>query len=195
MKRIDEPTRQSWMSRPQSRPAPPRSSRPRRPSGRLLRATADTSSIVSRSASAIGFVERGSPRGRALYAALKRSPLWTRGGVPGSATVGDYPRAWTHTVSRVVGLTHYHDRLHWSWLTALAAKVAHRMGDVAEAERIFDRLADMVEEDGTVGEIYRERGGRLRPFRSFGYQSADDFTWGAGMIRHALDATRAPAGR
>lgn len=74
----------------------------------------------------LGYVDADSDEGRALYAKLKASPMWTRGGVPGSATVGDYPKAWLHLPAKLSGLSHYHDEMHWSSLTALSAKVAHQ---------------------------------------------------------------------
>jgi glycogen debranching enzyme len=134
----------------------------------------------------LGFVRND--EARALYARLKHSELWSRGGLPGSNTVGDYPRGWAHWPARLAGLTHYHDRLHWSWLTGLSGKIAHAMGDEPEARRIFDGLAAMAERDGTIAEIYRERHGALVPFRSLLYRSEAPFSWGAGMILDALGA-------
>jgi glycogen debranching enzyme len=135
-------------------------------------------------------IDLGFARSDALYAALKQSALWTRGGLPGSNTVPDYPAGWAHWPARLAGLTHYHDRMHWSWLMGLSGKVAHAMNDGAEARRIFEGLATMAERDGTIAEIYREKDGALVPFRSLLYRSEAPFSWGAGMI---LDALRAAA--
>lgn len=137
----------------------------------------------------LGFVDARSERGRSLYDAMKRSPLWTRGGVPGSNTFGDYPKSWLHLPARLAGLRHYHDRMHWSWLTALSAKVAHQVGDGAESARIVGALAALAERDGTIAEIYQEKKQGLRPFRSLTYRSEAPFSWGAGMVLDALKAT------
>jgi glycogen debranching enzyme len=139
----------------------------------------------------LGFVRPESEAGRALYAALRRSGLWTRGGVPGSNTIGDYPKAWLHLPARLAGLRHYHDRLHWSWLTALAGKTAATMGDHAEAARIFEHLERAAVRDGTVAEVYAARRGEMRPFRSLIYRSEAPFSWGAGLVLDALAPTGA----
>jgi len=142
----------------------------------------------------LGFVKPESQEGQALYASLKKSALWTRGGVPGSTTIKDYPKSWLHTPVKITGLAHYHDELHWSWLIALSAKVAHQMGDKAESRRIFDTLGTMVARDGTVEEIYKaQTDGKLGPPKPFGsllYKSEAPFSWGAGFVLDALAATR-----
>lgn len=131
----------------------------------------------------LGFLpEDGS---RDLYPELLRSPFWRRTGVPGFDTYPDYPVSWSNPGMLVAGLGHYHDRVRWSWLTALAAKVAARMGDLEEARRILSALQEWVRRDGTVMEVY-ESAPPHRPWRSWLYSSEGPFSWGAGVTLDAL---------
>lgn len=123
----------------------------------------------------------------ALYAALKHHALWARHGIPGWCTTPDYPNHWISIQTKLVRLRHYHDRLRWSWLTALSAKVAARMGDVAEAERIIEHLRAWAERDGAIYEVYSPDRPYL-PWRSPFYTSERHFSWGAGLIVEALGA-------
>ena len=121
----------------------------------------------------------------ALYEAMKRHPLWSAAsGLPGVVTVPDYPSRDRNWTVRLVGLGHYHDRLAWSWITAMSAKVASRMGDQLEAERILDGLEQLIARDQTVAEIYEPRG-RMKPWHRWLYQSERPFSWGAAVT---LDA-------
>lgn len=136
-----------------------------------------------------GYLAPESRAGRRLFRALQGHELWKRnGGLPGFNTTPEYPRSWPHLVSRLAGLTHYHDRLYWSWLMALSAKVAHRMGDRQTSERVLARLARNVRRDRTVMEVYRPRA-PFKPWRTPLYSSERSFSWGAGFIVDALLAT------
>ena len=131
----------------------------------------------------LGFL-RGA-QAHSLYAAMKRHPLWSAAnGLPGVVTMPDYPwesRNWT---VRIVGLGHYHDRLAWSWITAMSAKVASRMGDQPEAERILDGLDKLIARDHTVAEIYEPQR-TMKPWQRWLYHSERPFSWGAAAT---LDA-------
>lgn len=141
----------------------------------------------------LGFIEPDSAEGRALYAALRRHPLWTMGdGYPGAVTYPDYVKREVSWTTRLVGLRHYHDRLVWSWLMGLSAKVAIRMGDAAEGARILDRLQKIAKRDGAIAEIYAPKPG-LPFFRSKLYRAEIPFSWGAGFVLDALVA-KAKAG-
>lgn len=123
----------------------------------------------------------------ALYAALVRSPFWRRDDAPGFSSYPDYPASWRNPGVILAGLGHYHDRIHWSWLSGLAAKVAAGQGDRASAERILDVLAARVARDGSVVEIYDPRPPH-RPFRSLIYRSEAPFSWGAARILEGVAA-------
>lgn len=127
-----------------------------------------------------------------LYAALVESPFWTRDDAPGFSSFPDYPASWRNPGVILAGLGHYHDRIHWSWLSGLAAKVAARQGDRASAERILDVLAQRVARDGAVVEIYDPRPPH-RPFRSLIYRSEAPFSWGAARILEGIAAWAALA--
>jgi hypothetical protein len=130
-------------------------------------------------------------RGRAadLYRCLKTHELWSRNGVPGWNTVPDYPPQWISLSTRLVGLSGYHDRIRWSWLMALAAKVAFQMGDEPGAHDILSRLEQMARRDGTIHEIYFQNGPYL-PWRSPLYVSEADFSWGAACVVRAVNQMR-----
>ncbi len=132
-------------------------------------------------------------RDRALYQALTRSELWTRHGLPGFATAPDYPRSWAHRPARLVGLTHYHGEIFWSWLMALSAKVAHQVGDHPTARRVLRTLGQNARRDGAVTEIYAPKPG-LPAFRSWLYASETPFSWGAGMVLDAISAVKGGRG-
>ncbi len=121
----------------------------------------------------------------ALYRALTQHPLWSRHGMPGTCTVPDYPRRWISAQTALVGLRHYHDRLRWSWLIALAAKVATKLGDVAEARRILGQLEAWVIRDGALCEVYSSEPPH-QPWRSRWFASERHFSWGAGVTLEAL---------
>lgn len=128
-----------------------------------------------------------------LYAALKRHPLWTRHELPGWCTAPDYPNPWISRQTKLVGLRHYHDRLRWSWLTAFAAKVAAKMGDVTEARRILGHLRAWATRDGAVYEVYSAESPYL-PWKSRLYTSERHFSWGAGLIIEAVSARPSATG-
>ncbi len=137
----------------------------------------------------LGF-SRGSDA-EALYGAMKRHALWSAGnGLPGVLTMPDYPRKSRNWTVRLVGLGHYHDRLSWSWLTAMSAKVASRVGDQAEAERILNGLEQLVARDGTVAEIYEPKR-TMRPWQRWLYHSERPFSWGAAVTLDAASLVAA----
>lgn len=136
-----------------------------------------------------GYLPARSRRAKKLYASLTRHRLFnSNGGLPGFNTTPDYPKGWAHLATRAARLTHYHDRVYWSWLMALSAKISHRMGDTKRAERVLGKLADNAQRDGTVVEVYRHEPA-LRPWSSWIYKSERPFSWGAGFVVDALTST------
>lgn len=126
-------------------------------------------------------------RAATLYARLRASPFWSRHDAPGWNTAPSYPVSWRNPGVVLAGLGHYHDRLHWSWLAGLAAKVAANQGDHAGAAAVLRVLARRVARDGEVVEIYASRPPH-RPFRSLLYRSEAPFSWGAARILEGLAA-------
>ncbi len=136
----------------------------------------------------LGFIEPQSARGQALYASLRSHPVWRgEAGGPGCATWPDYPRSAISWTTRLVGLRHYHDRLIWSWLWALSAKVAWLCGDAPACDRLLLALAERVLKDDGVAEVYAAEPPH-EPFRTRFYRSEQPFAWGAGMCLDALMA-------
>ncbi len=133
----------------------------------------------------LGLHPPGSPAASALWEALVASPLWTRHEVPGFVTTPDYPVSWRNYGVVLAGLGHYHDRIRWSWLTALAGKVAARLGDLERAEACLLHLARCARRDGAIAEVYEERPPH-RPWRSLLYHSEAPFAWGAAVTLDAL---------
>jgi glycogen debranching enzyme len=120
-----------------------------------------------------------------LYKNLINHELWTRYSIPGFNTVPNYPISWRHLAVTLAGLGHYHDEVYWSWLMALSAKVAHKMGDLSSALKILNRLQELSIRDQAIREVYRSEEA-LRPWESWLFQSEQDFSWGSGMILDAL---------
>jgi hypothetical protein len=120
----------------------------------------------------------------------------------GFNTTPGYPREWNHAAIEWSGLQGYHDRIQWSWLMGLSAKVATDLGDVKLARSVISRLAASIQKHGTIFEVFEPgTGSRLTPFKgkgTFPYHSEIDFSWGsafAGYAARALDAKGASAGR
>ncbi len=143
----------------------------------------------------LGYLPLGSRAAADLYRSLRSHVLWMGHDAPGCATSPDYPRPWVSLPTRVVGLSGYHDRARWSWLMALAAKVALKMGDPEEAHRILSLLQQMADRDGAIYEIYFPEAPYL-PWRSRLYESEAHFSWGAGCAIEAVaEARRSAVGR
>ncbi len=118
-----------------------------------------------------------------LYQQLKQSQLWELLGTPIAPV---YPAKEVSLTTKVVGLRHYHDGLHWPWLMAEAARIAILQKDQPEADGIFSKIADFVSRSGGVGEVYLANG---RPFRSNFYRSEMPFSWSSAKILEALHSS------
>lgn len=121
----------------------------------------------------------------ALWHCLKRHPLWTSSIGPG---LPHYPRYEKRDISwtcQAVGLTGYHDNFVWSWLLGFSAKVALRLGDFGEAEKILATLESWAVRDQVLGEVYGRDQGEL--FQGWLFRSERPFSWGAGKVLEALE--------
>lgn len=139
----------------------------------------------------LGFHPVGSAEAKFLYESLKVHPLWTKNpGLPGYVTYPDYPVDSIEAMPKLVGVRHYHDRIYWSWLIGLSAKVAYLMGDFEAGDKILDNLQAMAVRDGAIAEVFRWD----PPFRIFQttfYMAEKPFSWGAGMILDAVYSRKA----
>lgn len=113
-----------------------------------------------------------------FYQAFKKSRFHQ---VPGLASYPDYPRQWRSLNVKVVGLSHYHDRLAWSWLIGLQGLLAIKMGDLEEANRISKIVSQILKRDELVGEVYKPSK-NYKPFRRVLYKSETPFSWGSAFI-------------
>ncbi len=137
----------------------------------------------------LGYLGPGTAAAADLYRSLRAHVLWVGHDAPGCPTAPDYPGQWVSFSTRLAGLAGYHDRARWSWLMALAAKVALKMNDVDEAHRILSILEQMAARDGTIHEIYFPHCPYL-PWRSRFYESEAHFSWGAGCAIEAVAEAR-----
>ncbi len=124
-----------------------------------------------------------------LYQAFKKHPLWRqKGHMPGRVAFPSYPRNWQPIYVRMVGLKKYHDEFYWSWLMALGAKIAYKMGDIDEGKRIFSELSRIAKRDHWIYEVYQNKH-HLPIFEGVLVKSEGPFTWGANFTLDLIDFT------
>lgn len=122
---------------------------------------------------------------KALYANLKKHPLFTKGPIPGFATYPSYTKEDTYIQVKVTGLQEYHGAMYWSWLIGFSGKVAFLMGDMETFNKIKSKLEKILTRDQVVREIYNHEE-EMTYFKSFLYQSEFPFSWGSGFILDML---------
>jgi glycogen debranching enzyme len=148
--------------------------------------------VVSLDGNALALLEPGFWSDRAerevVHRALVQSPL---GREPGRASFPEYPRSWRSANVRLVGLSHYHDRLAWSWLLGLQGSAALAVGDLAEADRIRQLVESILIRDRVVGEVYRPWRS-YTGFKSLLYRSETPFSWGAAFLVDFLARAHTP---
>ena len=128
-----------------------------------------------------------------IYERLKASALWRMAPIPGVPVSPEHPIqnvAWT---VKLVGLRHYHDGFVWGWLSAEAFKIAQRMNDPKEAQRIQEVFTKANEGFDFLSEIYCFAGpgethfaDSLRPYKGLRYESERPFTWTSAKWVEAL---------
>jgi hypothetical protein len=117
-----------------------------------------------------------------LYNNLTKHELFRlNGGIPGFATFPSYTKDDTYIQVKVTGLQEYHGKIYWSWLLGYSAKIALMMNDSERFIRIYKKLAQVINRDQTVYEIYNHNA-NLTPFKSFLYSSEAPFSWGSSFI-------------
>ena len=157
----------------------------------------------------LGFHAPSSEEAKKLYANLKRHPLWASRDLPGFNTSKRYPIGWIGGLAKLVNVADYHDDMYWSWLMGLSAKIAGRMGDATERDRIFFGIETLALRDAGITEVYEPAGEHLPVSRVVNfpvlswlgyrvYAAEKPFSWGAGIILDALknsapDASKPPS--
>ncbi|MCE3011353.1 MAG: hypothetical protein LW875_12160 [Proteobacteria bacterium] len=122
-----------------------------------------------------------------LWKNLRGSRVWIQEEIPGIPVEPPYKEWQVSWYTKSVGLRGYHDALLWTWLAALAARVAYRCGDEKEARRIFTRLKSICLSVNSVPEIL-DPNTRFLPFENWLYKSEFPFSWAAGQIIEMMTA-------
>jgi glycogen debranching enzyme len=85
--------------------------------------------------------------------------------------------SWNH---RYFGASGYHNAFGvWSWIAALYAVMHFRLGNRAEAYKLFTTFARYIVAHQAVYEVYEPNG---QPYASWLWRSEVPFAWGAGMV-------------
>jgi hypothetical protein len=130
-----------------------------------------------------GFL-RGETSRKRLYKDIKKHFTKSKPGLLGYNTFPAYDTDTYHTAIDLAGLYGYHDRIYWSWLMGLSAKVATQMGDAEHAKQIVSVLANSIKKHNTLHEVF-DPDAKLAPLRGKAalapYHSERDFSWGAGF--------------
>ena len=132
------------------------------------------------------FYPQGSVQSLQLYQNLKKHILWTgSANVPGFVTVPNYPTQWKTLAVQACGLHGYHDRLYWSWLMGLSAKVALLCGDADEGARILKVISALAVRDHGIAEVFEPKS-ELPIWCSRFFRAEMPFSWGSAFILDAL---------
>jgi GH15 family glucan-1,4-alpha-glucosidase len=99
--------------------------------------------------------------------------------VPTQVTDRPYGSKYIAIENRLGGIPHYHTLAAWLWLGGWHVVALTRVGRLAEAKTVLDRINRLIVRDGVVHEVFGSDG---RPLKSFWYSSEAPLTWSAGMI-------------
>lgn len=99
--------------------------------------------------------------------------------VPTQVTDKLYGSKYIAIENRLGGIPHYHTLAAWLWLGGWHVVALSRVGRLAEAKALLDRINRLIVRDGVVHEVFGSDG---RPLKSFWYSSEAPLTWSAGMI-------------
>jgi GH15 family glucan-1,4-alpha-glucosidase len=99
--------------------------------------------------------------------------------VPTQVTDQPYGTKFIAIENRLGGIPHYHTLAAWLWLGGWHVVALTRMGRLAEAKSVLERINQLIVRDGVVHEVYGEDG---RPLKSFWYSSEAPLTWSAGVV-------------
>jgi glycogen debranching enzyme len=99
--------------------------------------------------------------------------------VPTQVTDRPYGSKYIAIENRLGGIPHYHTLAAWLWLGGWHVVALARMGRLAEAKSLLDRIDGLIVREGVVHEVFGSDG---RPLKSFWYSSEAPLTWSAGVI-------------
>lgn len=117
-----------------------------------------------------------------IMTAMRASALWSP--MPGRATYPDYPEDWKNIFVQIAMIPDYHDRLHWIWLSSLAARAERAVGNADGCEAILDQISQLIANSGNVYEVYDKTGSSgdvssLTPVSRLLYHAENPFSWSA----------------
>lgn len=113
----------------------------------------------------------------ALQAARMAHPVPTQAAYPA------YQPSQIAIENRLGGLANYHTEGAWLWIGAWHLIALCRMGRRDQAQRLLERIGDLITRDQQIHEVYGLDG---KPLSSFWYQSEAPLTWNAAMLIYAF---------
>lgn len=102
--------------------------------------------------------------------------------VPTQVTDKPYGSRFVAVENRLGGIPNYHTSAAWLWLGAWHVIALARVGRLAEAQTLLQRIDELIVRDEVVHEVYGEDG---KPLKTFWYASEAPLTWSAGMVVYA----------
>ncbi len=102
--------------------------------------------------------------------------------VPTQVTDKTYGPKYIAIENRLGGIPHYHTLAAWLWLGGWHVVALTKMGRVAEAKIVLDRIDGLIVRDEVVHEVFGSDG---KPLKSFWYSSEAPLTWSAGVVVYA----------
>lgn len=78
----------------------------------------------------------------------------------------------------------YHNGFSWPWLGCLNAIVLHKVGWKKDAKQTLRQVADLINENGIVHEVFDEKG---KPVNGLFLKSERPFAWNAGFFVRAVN--------
>lgn len=102
--------------------------------------------------------------------------------VPTRCTSAPYPAELIAIANVFGGVPNYHTDAAWIWLGAWHVIALCRCGDLAQAQELLLRMADVIVRNKQIHEVYGTNG---EPLASLWYQPEAPLTWNAGMFIYA----------
>lgn len=102
--------------------------------------------------------------------------------VPTRVTHRHYPIHYIAPENWLAGIAHYHTSVAWLWLGGWHVIALARLGRLAEAKELLQRIDQVIVRDGIVHEAYGVDGEHLS---TRWYTSEAPLTWNAGMVVYA----------
>jgi len=102
--------------------------------------------------------------------------------VPTRVVYPSYPSSLVAMENLLGGLSNYHTDASWLWIGAWHVLAYIQNGQMDRAQKIMERIVEVIIRDGQVNEVHGPDGKRLE---SIWYKSESPLTWNAGMIVYA----------